>query len=353
MSDQLVKNEYLFVNYEESEASHIPNAEAWNIRAEATMTGLKSLVSNVPNLNVGFPRLNPLSIEDTIRAEIQKHLDGCPIDHLRSLSSIQSDLNSRASRITLPTMNLREFADSNPTEFKNMKSLIPSSNAIVSKRSLVATDSVPTVSVQVYKTINSRDTKQLEIDLSLNNTLLDLFKTIVEHQPESKMFDGPSLTGSGMIMISERMYVTGHEDYSAPYVSWADQYNMPHAVHKMEEIELGSLPDLPSLVASGRCCFLFFSGSEMRRIFFSDLCWKSTSSECMYPLVTYRRRPGKIQKCMLCTSRAATLVVLNDVMLPQNPSFCCNPCYRRLRSDVSGTFILPDDDVIVSQFSLP
>jgi hypothetical protein len=347
MSDQV------FVNSEESEASEFSTADAWKERAETAMTNLTSLVSDVPTLKADFTGLNPLSIEDTIRAEIQKHLDGCPMDQLRPLSWLQSDLNSRASRIALPTMNLREFAGSNPAEFKHIKSILPSANAIVSKRPSGPTDAVHTVSVQVYKTVNSRDTKQLEIDLSLSNTLLDLFKIIVDHQPESKMFDGPSLAGSGMIMLSERMYVTGPEDYSAPYVGWADQYSIPHSVHRMEEIELGSLPDLPSLVASRRCCFLFFAGNEMRRIFFSDLCMKPTFSECMYPMVTYRRRPGRIQKCVLCTSRAATLVVLNDLILPQNPSFCCNPCYRRIRSDPTGAFILPDDDVIVSQFSLP
>ena len=348
-SDQLI-----FENNDAEDASRYPCGNDWTVRATSAFEELRSIVSHVETVvDLGCMKdLHITTTEEIVNKEIQKFVSKeCGIDQLPTLSVIEEQVASRVNSIDLPSMRLKGYCCENEEFLKSCKAGLPSLNAVVKRRPQEPPDvdhSVGIVAVQVYRTISSREVKMLEIEFSLgHHTLYDVFKTIVDEQPEAKMFDGPTYAGSGMIMIGTTMYVTGPEDYSAPYTSWATQYQVPYEVQPLETTCLGSLPELPSLVAKGACGFLFFCGNEMRRIYFSDIALKPPI-EC--PKFTYRRRVRKLVKCCLCLSRTAELVILNDVILPKNPSHCCNSCYRRLRSGPAGEFILPSNGTIVSPY---
>lgn len=348
-------DDFRFEYTEEEETDQFRTGENWSKAADDAMKQLHALVSDASPMSseFSFSGLRLPSVHEMVNAEIARHMAGTPLNDLKSISLIEAERSARMNAIDLPTMRMKDFAESSTELIKSIRFSLPPANILENRVMPKVNSGVnerPVVCVHVYRPINHRETKLVGFELSLENTLKDLYLSIEECQPESKMFDGPTFAGSGMIIIDNDMYVTGPEDYSAPYVSWATQYSIPHAVHSMEEITLGCLYKLPSLVASGRCCFLIFCGNEMRRIYFSDLSLKPKGA--FYPSMTYRRRLGKSQRCCLCNTGAASLVILNDVMLPQNPSHCCNPCYRRLRSGPNGEFQLPDENVIVSPFSV-
>jgi hypothetical protein len=342
-------DEFVFVNNEMEEAARYIDGHIWYKDANTALMALRSSLGSAGAIPQEKIRdLSVLSTEAAVQREIQRYIDNeCLIGDLRPFDAIVKDRTESINSIPLPSIRLREFAEANPEMIKSSRAVLPAPNKI--KRSVLG-DSVgqAIVSVQVYKTMFHRETKILEVDLLLSDTLLDLFRVITEAQPETKMFDGPAYAGSGMILIGESMYVTGQEDYSAPYRDWATHYDIPHAKFSMEETTLGSLSNLPSLIATTACCFLFFCGNEMRRMYFSSLAIKKPETD--YPRVTFRRRVGRVQRCCLCTTRTADLIILNDVMLPKNPSHCCNGCYRRLRSGPTGEFMSPGPDVILSPF---
>ena len=347
-------DEFRFEYTEEEEAAELLTANNWSEVARDALKQLTTKVATASRISAdfSFSGLRLPSVREMVDAEIAKHIEGAPISELKSINVLEAERKARMDEIDLPTMRMKDFAESSTDLIKGIRFTLPPGNVLGSRPQRDANNVCPVVCVQVYRTINNRETKLVEFELSLENTLKDLYLCIEECQPESKMFDGPSYAGSGMIIIDSDMFVTGPEDYSAPYVAWASQYSIPHAVHSMDNVSLGSLEKLPSLVASGRCCFLIFCGNEMRRIYFSDLSLKPVPEGTVFPSMTYRRRLGKSQRCCLCTTGAASLVILNDVMLPQNPSYCCNGCYRRLRSGPNGEFQLPDENVIVSPFSV-
>jgi hypothetical protein len=350
-------DDFRFEYTEEEETDQFTTAENWSAVVSDAMKQLHALVSNASPMSsdFSFTGLRLPSVHEMVDAEIARHMDGTPLSDLKSINLIEAERGARINAIDLPTMRMKDFAESSAELIKSIRNNLPPANILenrVMPKVIIGVNERPVVCVQVYRPINHRETKLVGFELSLENTLKDLYLCIEECQPESKMFDGPTFAGSGMIIIDNDMYVTGPEDYSAPYVSWATQYSIPHAVHSMEDITLGCIDKLPSLVASGRCCFLIFCGNEMRRIYFSDLSLKPVPENALLPSMTYRRRLGKSQRCCLCNTGAASLVIVNDVMLPQNPSHCCNPCYRRLRSGPNGEFQLPDENVIVSPFSV-
>ena len=347
-----VEDEFRFINNESESVASLKDGYEWAKHACIATEKLQAALSGVSDLetNEGLKNLHVLSTEEIVNMQIQKFVNKqCTLEELHSIDTISRHQAELMENIELPSMRLKEYAANNPEMLKNARNVLPTINAV--KRVAVYDNGKPQpiVSVQVYKTMSSRETKVLEIELLLTNTVLDLFNLIVENQPETKMFDGPSYAGSGMIIIGDRMYITGPEDYAAPYHSWASQYQIPHSVHPMDQTTLGALHNLPSLVANGSCCFTFFCGNEMRRTYFSGIYIKP-ADETNFPRVTYRRRGVRVQRCCLCTTRTADLIILNDVILPKNPSYTCNSCYRRLRAGPGGAFILPGPDVIVSPF---
>jgi hypothetical protein len=203
------------------------------------------------------------------------------------------------------------------------------------------------VTIQLYKNISNRDVKILELEFSISTQMDVVFNTITNHFPNDYMFDGPMYAGSGMIVIRNCMYVVGPEDYSIPYMSWlAGQKDVPDLeVVGMSSVILGNIPDLMNICLANEACFLVFNGDEELRIFFSNFTNASTR-----PNVVFKRRIPRVTRCVLCTSRAADLVIVDDEMLPRNPSHCCSSCYRRIRSNTDGHFVPPAPNVIVSVY---
>jgi hypothetical protein len=344
-------DEFIFQNNEADSASAIPDAKAWAEQAFDALNELRESVDEALSLlDEDLLNLHVLSTEEIVNRVIQKVVNKeCNLEDLQTFEVIQREQAELVNSIDLPSMRLREFAGDNPEIIKNHRSALPTVNALKAPAFPSGSALEKTiVSVQVYKNMFTRETKVLEIEMLLSHTVHDLFNVIVDNQPETKMFDGPSYGGSGMILIGDRMYNTGPEDYSAPYHTWTSRYQIPHSVHDMDGVRLGDLPNMPSLVTSTTCCFVIFCGNEMRRIFFSGISIKH--AEDNFPRITYRRRGVRLQRCCLCTTRTADLIILNDVILPKNPSYSCTSCYRRLRAGASGEFILPSSDVIVSPF---
>ena len=346
-----IHDELIFESHESEEATAYSSGDLWASEAMNAFERLKASVQRVPHLpNDGrLSNLHVLSSEEVVNREIQKFVDKeCTIDNLPTFADIQQEISEKVNSINFPSIKLKKFAEENEDLMKPSKVLLPAINILKSAPRPLSDQYGAVVSLQVYKPMYHRESKVLEVEMLSTNTLYDVFKFIHDDQPEIKMFDGPSYAGSGMILIGQTMYITGSEDYSAPYVTWASQYNVPHTVKSMEETKIGSISDLPSLVATGTCCFLFFCGNEIRRIYFSDLSVQPLTDS--YPRFTYKRKSRRAVKCCLCLTRSAELVILNDHMLPKNPSYCCNSCYRRLRSGPTGEFILPSQDVIVSPY---
>ena len=205
--------------------------------------------------------------------------------------------------------------------------------------------------MQFYKTSSRRDVKLIEIDVPLHLTLHDVFTFVCSQLPNNYMFDGPLYAGSGLMAIGHDMYITGEEDYSVPIVDWLGP-NVPVTVSRMESCIVGQALRLSELCVDNSCGFLVFNGDEELRMYVSNVKLSSTitSDSATQPILRFKRKISRITRCVLCKTTAADLIILNDVMLPLNPSHCCARCYRRLRADRSGQFVTPPPDVLVSLY---
>lgn len=282
-------------------------------------------------------------VSETIRSNIESN------EPIKTLSQLTEEREAMLSQSDLPSFKLRSAFEGNDKAnldaLKAMRFQLPQTNLVV--------DSPPAgysegpqqavVSVQIYRKLGSREIKILAADFALTQTLFEMFRFIVNLFPESRMWDGPLLSASGLVIVGDDMYTTGPEDYANSYSVWLNQFGLSHTIQPMESVKLGELRCVGGKDTS--CCFIQFCGSEILRLFFSNLSFAPSS-----PRITYKRKLPRPIKCVLCRTRAANLVIVNDVMLPLNPSHCCNSCYRRLRSDGNGHFLMPPETVVVSEY---
>ena len=293
--------------------------------------------------------LHTPSVREMVDLEISRHLENSEYV-VRSIGEIEEERKSLIQS-NLASVQLGEFFRQEDKQeiLRDIRFQLPHHNQVVNNDVGGAAPAAATVSFQIYRTINHRETKMLEVDFLATHTVYDLFSVVVNHFPETKMFDGPTYADSGVVIIGTTMYVHGSEDYSLPYRVWLDQFGIPYNIKRMDGSAIGGLEDLPRMATNAICCFAIYCGNEMVRFFISN---SGLAYPVQYPLVRYRRRPARTVWCLLCKTKGADLVVLNDVLLPKNPAHTCNQCYRRLRSDGEGGFVPPGDDVIVSVFSI-
>ncbi|KAF4689867.1 hypothetical protein FOZ60_001060 [Perkinsus olseni] len=97
--------------------------------------------------------------------------------------------------------------------------------------------------------------------------------------------------------------------------------------------------------AHSTCCYYLHYTNTEERVYFtnvtptrrsSPLPRKSSASRRIHQLLTAN------SFSQLCNTAYANMVVLNDPVLPNNPTFCCKRCYFRLRSDKTGRPVRPD-----------
>lgn len=329
------------------------SADKWGETALSAVSSLHNAVKDVPgdSMAESCGILHTPTLRELVEAEISRHVIGSkPISSLKRIDELETERKQLVNG-SLASVQLAEFFEKtdNVEIIKDIKFQFPHVNQITRPVYSAQAADVPVAAFQVYKEVNHRTTKLFEIEIPLSRTVLELFQTIVDMMPEPRMFDGPNYAGSGMVIIGSTMYVTGSEDYSVPYRVWLDQFSIPYTVKPMEDQSIGGLPDLISVASESIGCFLIYSGNETLRLFVSNFTCRP--AEANFPVTTYKRRIPKVARCVLCLTRAADLIVLNDEVLPRNPSHCCNQCYRRLRSDRAGNFIPPGEDVIVSSFS--
>lgn len=340
----------------EFDDSSAETANEWALKAQAAHALLAETVAAIDASDVRVPSwLTVPSLFEMASDIIKEHIErGSP---LKTFAELAEEREKRLASSDLPSFKLRSaFGGSDKETIDALKALkfqIPQSNQIISVSSsanpVVTSTAIPVVSVQVYRRLNNRETKVLEIEFSLSHTILEMFRFIVSLMPESRMWDGPHMSDSGLVIIGDDMFTAGSEDYSRPYSVWLDQFNIAHSVRRMEDVELGEISTLIDYCKLATCCFIQYCGSEMVRIYFSNIAMIRMSAGEEYPKITYKRRLPRPVRCVLCKTRAANLVIVNDVMLPANPSHCCNSCYRRIRSDGNGDFLMPPEDVIVSE----
>lgn len=329
------------------------SADEWGEAALSALSSLYNAVENVPGDSVADSCgiLHTPTLGELVEKEASRHvIGGEPISSLKRIDELE-DERKRLVNGSLTSVKLAEYFEKsdNIEIIKDIKFQFPHVNQITRSAYAGQAADVPVAAFQVYKEINHRTTKLFEIEIPLSGTVLELFQTIVDMMPEPRMFDGPNYAGSGMVIIGSTMYVTGSEDYSVPYRVWLDQFSIPYTVHPMGDQSVGGIPDLISVASESIGCFLIYNGNETLLLFLSNFTCRPADAN--FPVTTYKRRIPKVARCVLCLTRAADLIVINDEVLPRNPSHGCNQCYRRLRSDRAGNFIPPGEDVIVSTFS--
>jgi hypothetical protein len=339
--------ELVFVSNEKNE--RFKTAKEWSSAASAALDKLVKIFDRDSDEPIETKaELAVPSVDELVDEEIRSFLTHNDLSKVKQISELESERRATTASSTLPTFQLREFAQRNTETLRAIKFSLPPQNALVSKALSAGISAIPAVSVQVYKTINNRETKLLEVTCPLDSTFFDLFRTITAVMPEARMFDGPQYADSGLFIVDGKMFTTGSEDYSQPFLTWLKQYDVSASVASMASQRIGELETLPSLVSESKCCFLLFCGSELLRIFFSNISFQQVTE----PTITYKRKIPRFLRCLLCTTRVADLIVVNDEYLPKNPSHCCTGCYRRIRSDAAGDFVPPGDHVVLSAFSL-
>ena len=323
----------------------------WSMEAKRGMTRLRTILSDADANDSTFEveRMHPLSLHEEVEREIQKVIRG-EVTKARSIDEIEKDRDEASRRCDyhLKSLELASYYTDEKFDkfFRNLKlhvSVLNGAPLVTSKSDSL----VGCITFQFYKTSANREIKLLEFDFPLQFSLLDFFTFVCAQLPNDYMFDGPMYAGSGLIVIDQNMYVTGKEDYSVPICNWLGP-NVAYSVHQMSEVVIGEMPNLTSLCSSTDCGFLLFNGDEELRFFVSNI--KLSTSVLDTPVMTFKRKLARITRCVLCKTTAADLVVLNDTMLPNNPSHCCTRCYRRFRADRSGNFISPPPDVLVSVY---
>ena len=340
---------------EYSDSAEVDDAGAgtafqWEMKAREAYDSLSEVVSGVKqtadllggSVSLRMPSLFEM-VSETIRLNIESN------EPIKTLSQLTEEREAMLGQSDLPSFKLRSAFEgtgkANLDALKAMRFQLPQTNLVESPPAGYSEGpQQAVVSIQIYRKLGSREIKILAADFSLSQTLLEMFRFIVNLFPESRMWDGPLLSASGLVIIGDDMYTTGPEDYANSYSVWLNQFGLSHTIQPMESVKLGEL----TCVGGGEtscCCFIQFCGSEILKLFFSNLSFAPSA-----PRITYKRKLPRPIKCVLCRTRAANLVIVNDVMLPLNPSHCCNSCYRRLRSDGNGNFLMPPETVVVSEY---
>ena len=345
-----IDDEFSFKSREREEAGKYRDMNQWALKAAPVMARLAAFATPSDTDPIHFAQeLDVPSTHQLVENEIKRFMDHEDLTQVRPLAEIEAEREKSISNSSLSSLQLRAYADQNLDTFKAIRFSLPPINGVACKDPGHELAESAVVSVQVYKTINNRETKLLEIDCPAACSLEALFRTVTNLMPETKMFDGPQYADSGLFVIGERMYTTGSENYAEPYTTWLKQVGKDAVVSERAAMTLGNLPNLPALVVESKSAFLVYCGSEMLRMYFSNVSLKKNSTE---PTVTYKRKIPRFQRCILCTTRVADLIVVNDEYLAKNPAHCCNGCYRRIRSDADGNFDPPGENVVLSSFSL-
>jgi len=358
----LVETTQVDLQYKEFTENVAETALQWTRDVSKSMATLCESLANVDDSDIPIPsRLEPL----TIRERVEEEITMCVVDPTytpRGIAELTGSIDGGESPPHLQTRKLGLFFNDEKylKYFSNLKYHLPIINAAGPLGFSVA---CPTISIQVYKTINNREVKILEIDVPLLARLDEIFRFITSIFPNDYMFDGPIYAGSGMFVIDNVMYTVGPENYSVPYVSWlaGTEAASKVLVRQMADTVIGEIVGLPQICTSAKCSFLLFNGNEELKIFFSNIAHvpsggRQSESTAINPvnvttpMIKFKRRIPRITRCILCKTRAADLAVVDDVILPLNPSYCCQPCYRRIRSDRAGEFVPPPGDVIVSAY---
>jgi hypothetical protein len=339
-----------FIDFTDPEsASGTPSQ--WCEQANASRKKLWDILKRVPDDDYEIERMHPLTLHEEVEREIQRVMRG-EISAPPTIDQIEERMRLQNATFSFPlrTMELASYyADAKFDKFfKNLKIQLPLQNAAPVSSSNTSDLLSDSISIQFYKTSGRRDLKLLEIDFPLHSSLLDLFTFVCAQFPNNVMFDGPVYAGSGLIVIGSDMYVTGEEDYSAPICNWLGP-DTHFTVSQMDSCALGDMPSLTSLCSRNECGFLTFNGDEELRFYVSNITLSKTVASDS-PVITFKRKLTRITRCVLCKTTAADLIVLNDILLPLNPSHCCSRCYRRLRADRNGQFIPPSPDTIVSLY---
>lgn len=337
-----------FVDFTDPESALTYTAAKWCEQAVAAQNKLWDTLKTVPKKTFEIERMHPLTLHEQVEREIQRVLRG-ETSSPQTIDQIEERMRVENATCTFPlrTPELASYYSDAKFEkfFKNLKIQLPVQNAApaVTPKS----SGSGCISIQLYKTGGKRDLKLLEIDFPLHSSLLEFFTFVCAQMPNDVMFDGPAYSGSGLIVIGSDMYITGEEDYSAPICHWLGP-DAQFTVSDMSSCILGEMTSITSLCTKNECGFLIFNGDEEIRFYVSNI--KLSSSVADDPVITYRRKIARVTRCVLCKTTAADLVILNDVMLPLNPSHCCSRCYRRFRADRNGQFIPPAPDTIVSLY---
>jgi hypothetical protein len=307
--------------------AHFAHAQsAWKGLGEA----LKA-VDPIRPITVLPQRLDALSIDELVSEEID-----------RIIANEPSRPFSEPASNGLKSFQLKESMDRKYIDDLRLQLPMKNSVGYVCSESPYLADPQPVVSVQIYRRKPDRELKILEIDFSPESSLLELFVFVTDLFPNLKMLDGPLYRGSGALVVGDTIYVRGPGDYAGPYKEWLKG---KLEVKEMHATCIGELSD--NVCVDREACFILFCGDERLELFFSNLALKPPGR---LPCITYCRKIPRIVRCILCTTKAADLLVVNDERLPLNPGHCCANCYRRFRADGNGEFEIPDSSVIVSAF---
>ncbi|EER03973.1 conserved hypothetical protein [Perkinsus marinus ATCC 50983] len=178
-----------------------------------------------------------------------------------------------------------------------------------------------------------------------------------------RVFDGPKYARSACLIMGHTVYTDSPEepsasdklvDYEGYIKNWLrvhDANFTPTQRAGLPEVTFGEMRTTTVQEAVNRlyrlspkahsmCCFYLHYTNEEERIYFTNATVLDSRVHSLvrevYPLRTFQKQKLYLKMCSLCNSAFANMVVLNDPVLPNNPTYCCKACYRRLRSDDTG-----------------
>ena len=306
----------------------------------------------------------PHSVEElrSMRAALVNHLEsGILNKHIETSRKSRSAVSQRT-----PPANALRPAPHTPSNLIHTPTSSPTSTP-----TLTSTPTrTPLVEVEVYGNRwsgftssvygleNPREqlTKISTLEISSACTFGELYSSLLESLPSRRSYEGASYAHGGMLLFPTPPEVgvfvnrRGGENY-CDYSQYLGSTECTFIIADMDQSRI--IDHLPKLVPGvevgvGVGGFLVHTGQECERIYIQNVRVRggvvSESREI------YRRCIRKISWCVLCASRVAELVVVDDSRLPLTPCFICKDCYRSFRSDVNGLFIDPPDHAGVFLF---
>ncbi|KAF4648273.1 hypothetical protein FOZ61_002921, partial [Perkinsus olseni] len=220
------------------------------------------------------------------------------------------------------------------------------------------------VSVDIYHTDqrNFRKNDHVEsFDVLGSQTLKDLrdsFSFLAD-----RVFDGPKYAKSACFVMGDAVYTDSPDkpssndkpvDYEGHIRNWLrvhDANFTPRDRAALPEITFAEMRSTTvqeaverlyrsSPKAHSTCCYYLHYTNTEERVYFTNVTLLDARVHSLvrevYPLRTHQKQKLYLKMCSLCNTAYANMVVLNDPVLPNNPTFCCKRCYFRLRSDKTG-----------------